>query len=626
MYPTSSQAAMPVVSPDMMGQLPVKPAVDPNSFFDYSFAEQRIRTLVQDWQPEVQNTMVRRKEIREVDINVQSLREKGTIKSDETIIPMRACDINIRREHPVYFAYIKQSPRLAIFEDVQTPSNDCQVLEKAFTDGMQYAGWERAHFKCIDGAQTHGWDWVELVFDSSKPYHVGIEHVAHDNLFFPQDILDPQDGDLRLRRYSITPYQLKSFIKNFGFDEKETEALLFKTAEGGNKKYSSLEIFKVFFKDPDGVVWVAWWARSSQAWLKAPVKLFLGRQHQEMTTQIVPAPSIDPATGLPITVPVTQQVPIWVDTDETEFPHVLLPYYETEQQRIVDHKGRAFYDRYIQEAQTAIISAFVNSATRASNVYGSPRATNMVATGTTKLTDTKLENGKLYNQAIDFWTTPQPSNQLISAAQALSTFASEAAGQTSFAANNRQDSRKTATEVASAQQQGTQMNSVQVVLFSLYFREVYTKVWNIVQSRALQGKVILPVTPDVLQREYRVKPAGDTDVVERDQKMQKMSNLWPLVQASPLAMPFLMDMIKIALPDRAEAYGAVMQQAMMAQQAEGAATTALKWLIANHPEIMKVLPPEDRAHLLQVVNPQAQQSPTPSNNGQQQLPEQSSGQ
>jgi hypothetical protein len=61
--------------------------------------------------------------------------------------------------------------------------------------------------------------------------------------------------------------------------------------------------------------------------------------------------------------------------------------------------------------------------------------------------------------------------------------------------------------------------------------------------------------------EYNMKPAGDTDVVERQEKAQRMLQVWPVIQQnSALAVTYMKDMLSMLFPDEAPKYIEQMQE------------------------------------------------------------------
>ncbi len=145
-------------------------------YFIYEKAKIRINDIIDSWSGLCSQAQQRRNE-RYIDLNIEELRKSGSILPDETFIPQRVIDINMSRELPEFLSFLKQSNRLAIFTCVSDPNIQTDNLEKDFTKGLTYEGWYKDFKKMIDGAQLHGWDSVEVVYDESKPLHVGFEHV-----------------------------------------------------------------------------------------------------------------------------------------------------------------------------------------------------------------------------------------------------------------------------------------------------------------------------------------------------------------------------------------------------------------------------------------------------------------
>lgn len=621
--------------------------------FDYTDAIIRLKALHQKWSGEEVET-TRRRMLRNIDINPKQLRDSGKLRPDETIIPIRMVDTNIRREQPAYINYLKGSQRLSIFKCVDDVLLDCQNIESEFTAGMQYVGWETPHFKVLDGSQTHGWDSVEVVYDASKPLHVSIEQVGHENLFFGLESLKTDSCEILIRKYSFSQMQLKTSVTEFGFVEAQVNLLLDKTKGSPTEIDNNIPVFKILFKykSPDSgktCVYVAWYSDKDGCtdWLKQPTKLYLGRRKQVQVMVDVPVQipqQIVPAGGgmtmvQPARVEMTQQPQLqWQDVDETEFPIFLLPYSETEQQTIISHKGRVFFDQYKQEAVTSIASGFTNALNRASNVYGSVANSDPGRTAAPKQLDTSLEHGKIYDTKIDFWGHNYPDPMTLNALQYFSVQNSEETGQTSFAVNNRQDSRKTAAEINTANQQQQLLSGVQVSLYSTFLRQVYSFVWLIVQSQALQDKIkflqITKTIPDMMspqgQRtirvnnkdliglQYDVRAAGDIDVIQRAEMRQKMINDWPVLATTPIASEFLQEFVRLSYPSQADKWVAMLKAGDQTKQVVAKLADLL--MTMTSPQDLVMLPPEAKQEIAvtlqaaqQIVTGQSQttqQAPT----------------
>jgi hypothetical protein len=563
------------------GQLPGQDPtleIDPDyqRLFNFSNARINLKALIDLWSITLYTTEQNRA-FRKLDLDNNVLQQQGKIDSDEMVIPTRTIDTNIKREQSVFIAYIQQARRIVTFTDRENPSNDTQVLEEDFSRGMTYEDWMTPHIKTIDGTQTHGWDCVEAVFDESKPLHVALEHIGHEKLIFPFDAREIQFLESIIRIYTVTQPQLRQFVKEFGFSNDQVKVILDKYSD--TRKNESITIYKQLFKF-QGVVYVSWFdITTTSDWLKAPEKLYLGRKEQ--VTVNVPILGQHPLTGEPTMDMVP--TPQWQEQDETQYPVFMLPYENLEDERIVMNQGRVFLDKSKQEALTAIASGIVNGITRASQVYGSPAQ----GLGGRPMVndDVQMTPGRLFTEKIEFWSTPWPDPSAMQAFQMLGTYNDAESGQVNYAAQNRQDSRKTAKEIEVASSEQGLLRSVQITNFSAWLRKVYSFCFQIVKSQALQGKIkFVSTRPDLLQADYDIRAAGDIDVIQRVEKLQRMKQDWPVIGTTPLAQAFLLDMIKISYPDEAPRYAQLLQQGSQERQWIASVMPVL-------PELMKQLPP-----------------------------------
>lgn len=621
---------------------------------DYATMSVQFEQLVNNWLTEFVRTREQRI-FRYIEIDVPLMRSQGFLKDDETVLPVRVAERNIRREQPGYVAFYTQSRRALIFRENRSALDQAmstmeeEQVEEAFTQGMRYPGWELAPYAATDGAQTHGWDAVEVVYDETKPLKVGIEHVGHDKLMFPSEAIDIQYCEYIARGYDLTSQQLKAFVADFDFDPTQVEILTATDKGTGYRTLRHYRVWKLLFKE-DGVVKVGWRcdaAASGQprygglctTWLKAPVPLYLGRQHKEMQEQPpVLQPVIHPTFGLPITDPATgqpmmQKVPqppveVVVDTPETEYPIYLLRYHQTEDQQIFSTRGRVFLDRYDQEAQTAIASGFVNKLMRSTNVYAAVGQDGQPGSSTApKQLPVKLQHGAIYDKPINFFSSEPPDPVLLNALQWFGVRNAEENGQTDFAVNNRQDSRKTATEIQAASQQASLLSGVQVTIYSAWICAFYRRVWEIVQNLAQMEKIeflqqlgqdgmTFTNNQEILAKKFYVRAAGDIDVTQRAQQIQQMLQMWPIVSQTPAAAAFLRDLLITAFPNGGMKWAQVIQDDQTTKQLLAQCAMMLKNIVLSRPEELKTLPPQEVQQLLQleqqvvmVLNPQSQGQP-----------------
>lgn len=570
---------------------PLAPAVPEQ--LDWQQMEQRVRQLLTDWDHEVRETKLRRAQ-RNLDVNVEAMRSgpDASLNADETLIPVRVIDENIKKEKPLFADYLTQSRRLAIFDNPTAPQQKKEELELAFKRGMTYSGFYKNILKVVDGAELHGWDSVETLFDATKPLHCGVEHIGHEHLIFARDSKGIQAQEFVLRALDVTVTQLKSFQKKHGFDSAMVQQLIVENEEKKAQTQKNIRIYKYFTKIDD-IVWVGWCSlREDQSggsaisdWLKKPELLDMGRRKLETITvmQEEMTMSTDLETGLPISIPIRRPVQQqqWVQVQEPQYPIDVYIYEESEEQCIVNQKGRAFFDNPSQEAQVALWSLFINGAVRASNVYASS-STPSVTGGPLSKINTTLEHGCIYSDKIDFFHVDYPDPAILRAADGLNNRKAQEMGQTASAVINRDDSRKTAEELKQARGEQMKMGTLPILNFSSFMREVLTRDWLVVQSQAEQGLITFLPTQitipgpvpqiqtindtSIISLKYDVKPAGDTDVLYREEKLQRRFLLAPFIQPTAAYPQFLMDLISELLPEDATKYNSILQQGLQSMQ------------------------------------------------------------
>jgi len=593
---------------------------------DYQTISSKLKALIQDWEHYREKAKENRK-TRDVEFSIETLRREGTLDEDETMIPVRIIDTNIQREQPPYINYLKNSRRICIFKCLSDPDIDTDNLELEFTRGMTYLDWEKAHFKVIDGAATHGWDTCEVVYDTTKPLNVGIEHVGFDHLYWPRTTKDIQQAPRIIRGYDYSLTELQKFVEKFGWNAAEVNKIV-NARRQGKKEGETTRIHKVMYKE-DGIVMVAWFCTEDGVadWLKAPAPLYIGidKQVQE----------VDPMTQQPIAK--------WVPVPQKEYPYFILPYRESEKPKLVERHGRVFLDAPKQEAQTGVLSSFVNGVSRATKILASPAQDDGSGNSVKEIADNPIEGGTVLNKPFNFFSAPYPSFEILKALQYMDTSNSQETNQTNFAVMNRQDSRKTAKEMSLAEQQSNLLNSVQLTLFSSYIRGVYSLAWLIVQSQAQQNLVTFllvnqpqPVMnpntgqPLIVQGQpltkpnwvndtktisatFEVRAAGDVDVIQRSELLQQMKQDWPVLQKTALATQFLADLVRLSYPSKGEQYAKTIlegdanqihQLQQQLQEMSGVVsgfTVLCQELVKQHDQTIQTLSPEDQAKLGQLM-------------------------
>ena len=500
-------------------------------FTKYEDASTNVRQLL-DVIGTLEGTAVENRNSRKLDINVEAERADGHLDEDEFLVPAHIIDTNIRREQSKYVAYVTGSRRSAIFTSITEPTTATGELERDFTDKTRYPGWQVPLFKIIDGMQLHGYSIAEVQFDEDKSGHFAVEAVNYEDFGFPADTRDIQACEMLVHRHYFTALQLRDMVDNDDFNEDIVDILLNENPDGEGVNYvdveSLYEIEKVMFKH-EGKVFVAWsCCKKSDDWLRDPRPLYLGRRDGE-TLQ-----------------------------DEVDYPYVIFPYTILEDSAIQNATGRAFADRTVQETITSLMSSFVTAHRRAANFYFAKD--NEDPNNTNVQTSVRFQPGALIDANIRQFQLTPPDTSMVAAIQSLMSQNAQEQSQINYAAMNRKDSRKTATEVQAASSEAQQLSSTQVSLFSIALKDVYEWCWRIYQSRVIAGALRPAASIDLfLNHKFNIKPAGDVDVIERQEKSQKMMMAWQVVAQTPLAPVFLQNMMRLMFPDEGESYAKMLQ-------------------------------------------------------------------
>lgn len=516
----------------------------------------------------------RRRLVRYANDSVQELRRRGKIKPHQTWIPRRICDTNIRREQPSRINYISQSRDLAKFRPLRKMVQPIEPLEREFTEFGQYPGWQLPLFNTVDGACTHGWDSVEVLFDITKPGHFFNRHIGHGNLWFSKDVEDIQEAPIALVVYGATIPQLEEYETTFGFDAAQVRLVAKALEAREDKADSKLPLYKVYFKEK-GFVWVGWHAEECRDWLKKPEKLYLG------------------------------VVEDGVKQYEIEYPIHILRYDISENEIITETRGRVFRDEHDQEAMTQTTSALVNRVIISAWILYSKKEGSEVGQDQTEVT---LKDGAMVDPG-SFFNIDPPDPGLFSAIQALVNLNSNESSQVNYAAMNRKDSRKTAKEMSVAESAQIAMSAVDVMLLSLFLQGVFTLDWRIFRSQVVQGKIesSLEHAMAYYESEYMLVPSGDSDVIRRQEINMAMKQDWPVIQNTGAAEVFLADLMRASpYAENAQKYINAMQTQNRKDRLLLGMKNALQMLVKEDPKManapaLKELEQEYAA----VMNPQA---------------------
>src|ERR1017187_2961233 len=453
------------------------------------------------------------RKLRFAEVDIEAERESERLQPDELYVPTHIINTNITREQSAYVQYITQSPRAVICRDSLDSAFDLSRLEVDLTSKLRYDGWQLPLFAAIDGMQQDGYNVVEVVFDKNNPGKVGVEHFSQGEFAFTSDTRDIQAVEMTARTYYFTKTRLLALCGDGSdlesdFSKEQVDKIIDKdpdsrpTESSDAKDKSLYRVYKFMFRI-SGVVHVAWGVPDTcDDWVRIPVPLFIGRMKQSVQPQQAISPLLNPQ--------VVQQGPTFERAYETQYPYILFPYLISENDCISDLKGRVFLDQDLQEAVSSLLSSTVTQARRAAGLYFSKE----VDDPNDDLLLQKnifFRSGCLINSKVKQLSLNPPDPAMFSSIQMLVQANQNETSQTNFAAMNRKDSRKTATELKLSEQAQQVLSTVQVVLFSIALTQMYRLMVEIMKSRIVAN--LIPVSPDLVQlyaRRFVVKPSGDT--------------------------------------------------------------------------------------------------------------------
>jgi len=513
--------------------------LQPDSPFKYADEQKTLDALLVTHSDE-QTRVDRRRTVRKNRINVAELRNRQDkpILSDENVIPDRTVDMNIRSEKGPYVAYVEKPTVILDFSDASLPNKNLSPLAVWHTSLIRQGDWKLPKFLAIDSVLLHGASYKEVVFAPDSPSRSVEEYIRREDLIFPEKTKNIQACGRIYRRYEITRSQLTDLATKFQFNPAQVAHI----QERSKNKTEASYIYKSYIRNDQGIVHVAWTADTTLGctdWLKEPVPLQLGLfdivEQEGLPPQITPRP---------IRV----------------FPVIVTPYHVEEDEIILEVQGRASLDINDQDALTSLMSATVNGTVRASRFY----PTRKPGPGATPKNEElfQLRHGFLYEGEFSTFQPSYPNNIAVSIAQVLQSRKAQQIGMTDYAAMNRQDTRKTATELSLAQQTAAELTGPNISLFSLCEFKVEFLRWEIILSGVrMETALNLPIEkrhfkvpanipPEVFKSSTLViSMAADAQVVRRAQRESKFLENWPIVAQTPYALPYLETMLSDMFPE-----------------------------------------------------------------------------
>ena len=554
----------------------------------------------------------RRRELRKNRISLKEIRDKGQILSDELVIPDRTIDTNIRQQKSPYTKYIESPTTVLAFTDPSSPELNLTPLAVWHSDLVRVGSWKRPYFNLIDAILLHGAGYMEVVYSPNAPSHSVVEYIRREDLIFAKGTKNIQAAGRVFRRYMVTKSQLSIIADKYGFDKTQL-AKVETTSKGSTEE---IRLFKCFMRTKDGRVHIAWRADNTAGcdnWLKAPEPLDLNIVDVQIDQNLTSQGVIQP-----ISLPTPRTI--------TRYPLFIFPYHVEEDEVIIDVQGRAALDLHAQDMLTSLWSGTVNGVTRASRFYPTRKAA--VSGETPRNTELfTLKHGVVYEGDFNVFQPNYPNTIAIAVAEALSNKKSQEIGATNYAAMNRNDTRKTATELQFAREEADNLSGPNISLFSMNMLEMEQLRWEILRS-AIQQEIL--VIPDRAQRRFKLPlsvpdvtifsptllatMAADSQVVRRAQRQSKFAEHWPIVQASPYALPYLNTFLQELFPDEFPKW---QQEIGQTNQQVAQLTDMLKRsvdMLSNLPP--ETVPPESQDDFVnflnaadQLVNPQQNAQP-----------------
>jgi len=571
----------------------------PTKPLDYSDEGRIFTALLTDHLTE-ETSVNRRREARKHRVNVKEMRDKNMILPDETVIPDRTIDSNIRIEKSPYCKYLESPTVVLAFEDPSAQQLNLMPLSVWHSGLTRVGDWKDPHNKNQDALLLHGCGYMEVVYTTGAPSLTVVEYIRRENLIFPKGTRDLQACGRLYRCYPITKAQLSVLAAKFEFDKVQ----LAKIEEHSKNTTEEIKIYKGFFREKDGTVLSGW--RGSDVsgcdnWLKAPAP------HQIGIFDVQPslAPNVPPnITPRPIKI----------------IPIVDFPYHLEEDEIILETQGRAALDLHVQDCLTSMWSGTANGVTRASRFF----PTRKPAPGETPKNEELfvLKHGCVYEGEFDTFQPTWPNTIAISAAQALAGKKAQEIGATNYAAMARNDTRKTATELNMAREEADNLSGPNISLYSARMLRLELIRWEVIKS-GIQVEEALNVPPEARRFRFpasipkevifsptlNVTMAADAQVVRRAQRQSRFLENWPIVAETPFAIPYLESFLQEMFPDEFPQWKRAVQNA---DARVASLTEQLKRcldMLSNLPK--EAVPPESQKDFVnflnqldQTVNPQ----------------------
>lgn len=508
----------------------------------------------------VEATTVTNRRLRSNKADVEQMRSAGLLQENQTFIGVRLINQNINQALPPLLSYLKQSPRMATFVP-----GDNSYLDQEFTRVLQYPSWEVPYIEVLDGAELNGIGYMMVKADNTKLGGVAMETIPFNEIVYDRRLKSLQDSPVVLIKHVITAVSFyhwdsfENFDKNSDAYNAITKRLL---SEEVNVIGDDLVIYETFVK-VNGFVYRGWYYKDSRQWLKQPLPFSNGIEES------VPEINIDPTAMT--TEPTYVNKPVHL----TYYPIAVKRAEIKENRKHDEAEGRAVEDYHKQEAATTLMTAAVNGCTQAANTMWSPDGANLDGMAPAQL-QYKIKNNAIWKTPMKAFTSPWPDPMIFKGIEAITQQNAMENNQVAWAVNNRKDSRKTATEIEAAQQQQGMLTGTAALVFSIFLRDVLTMTWPVVQSAAKKGtiKFLIEVSDPaeketILSTQYEVKPAGDIDFVEKQQRITNIQQDMPMFQGTPIGQEMMKEYVRLRYPEKYDQWSKILSQGNDTQLIQG---------------------------------------------------------
>ena len=555
----------------------------------------------------IEATTTTNRRLRSNKADVDRMRSAGLLQENQTFIGVRLIHQNINQTLPPLLSYLKQSPRMATFVP-----GDNAYLDAEFTRVLQYPSWEVPFIEVLDGAELNGLGYMIVKADNTKLGGVAMDTIAFNDIVYDRRLKSIQDSPAILIKHVLTAVtfyhwdSFENFDKNSDAYSAITKRLL--TTEV-NSVGDDLVIYETFVK-VNGFVYRGWYYKDSRQWLKQPLPFSNGIEEK------VPEVNIDPTAMM--TEPTYVSKPVHL----TYYPIACKHNQITENRKHDEVEGRALNDYHKQEAATTLMTAAVNGCTQAANTMWSPDGTNLDGAAPAQL-QFKIKNNAIWKTPMRAFTSPWPDPMIFKGIESIVQQNAMETNQVAWAVNNRKDSRKTATEIDAAQQQQSMLTGTDALVFSIFLRDTLTMAWPVVQSAAKKGSIkFLGEISDPAEKEallnvnFEVKPAGDIDFIEKQQRISNLQQDMPLFQGQPIGQEMLKEYVRLRYPEKYDQWSKVMMQGNDVQLIQGLAQ-ALQATVTDEAtgQLKPEFQPEAQSlqQLQQAVEQRMAQQPPPQN-------------